>query len=179
MPAVSSAATARARRQDPRGWTENRRVATSDYVARLASALHLSDWHISVNFTVPADAGAYAEIVPHANQRRAEIRFGVAFNSLDAPGVRQTLVHELLHCHLFAPHHLAEEMLMASAGDKKSALGLIALDASIESATDAIAEAFAAVLPLPPRSVLPPSYASTVLPAKVRPMRAARRQRQR
>lgn len=160
---------------DARGWTPPRRSAVTDYVARLAELLHLTDWHVSVNFEVPASADSYAEVVPHANQRRAEIRFGAAFNGLDADGIRQTLVHELMHCHLFAPHFLAEDMIVSSAGRKQSRLGLLALDAAIEQATDAIAEAFASSAPLPPRSALPPRYASSVPSPSSRPVRAARR----
>lgn len=166
-------------RASERGWTASRRRLLTDYVGDLADRLHLADWHIAVNFDVPAAEDAYAEIVPHSNQRRAEIRVGSSFDSLDLAGVRQTLVHELLHCHLFAPHHLAEELLMASAG-KRSSLALIALNSAVEQATDAIAEAMAAMIPLPPQGVLAKSRVKTPDAPRVmvaRPARATSRRR--
>ncbi len=176
---MASRSTARkpVSRASERGWTAPRRKLLTEYVGDLADCLHLADWHITVNFDVPADEDAYAEIVPHSNQRRAEIRVGSSFDILDAAGVRQTLVHELLHCHLFAPHHLAEELLVASAG-KKSSLALIALNAAVEQATDAIAEAMAAMVPLPPLGVLPKRAKEQAPPARVlvaRPSRSTSR----
>lgn len=147
-PAPTATATAQRRPRHP-SWTPALRQALVEYVPLLVTALRLNSWDITVDFETPAAAGSYAEITPHQYQKRAVVRFGSEFLTLDAASMRQTLVHELLHCHLFGLHHLSEEMLTQAVGRKRAALGLVALEAEVETVTDGLADVIAALLPLP------------------------------
>lgn len=129
-------------------WTPEWRDAISSYVRDLQVALRLQDWDITLNFEAKVE-DAYAEIDPHENQKRAEISFGGLFADLDPVNMRQTLVHELSHCHLFNLHYLAEGLLNEGVGKKRAGLALFAVNSEIERATDAFADAFAPLLPLP------------------------------
>lgn len=144
-----------------RTWKRSDREAVTRYIGMLQEELRLRDWDITVDFDHMAAGDAYAEITPHENQKRAEIRFGLDFMTLDAAGVRQTLTHELLHCHLFNTLHVAENIFEASMGGKAAAIAGLAMNAEIERATDAIADAISASLPLPPQLSLTKAVPST------------------
>lgn len=122
------------------------------YVRDLQQRLRLSDWTIIVNVADMAQDGALADITPWIHQRRAELRFGHAFADLSAADARQTIVHELLHCKLFAAQTLVEEIITASTGSKAARLALIAVNASIEQATDDLADVIAPHMPELPAS---------------------------
>ena len=136
-----------------RHWTAADRKSMAGYVTVLQEQLRLRDWDIKVNFDEEGSDDAYADITPHLNQKRAEIRFGDAFFELDPVGVRHTLVHELLHCHLFYVHDTAESVFRATIRTKAADIAAITLNAEVERATDAIADAMAPLVPLP--DVLP------------------------
>ena len=117
------------------------------YVRDLQGRLRLTDWTILINLTDPAKDDALADITPWTHQRRAELRLGSKFADLSPEDARQTLVHELLHCKLFALHDLVEEMLTEAAGAKAARLALVAINASIEQATDDLADVIAPHMP--------------------------------
>lgn len=127
-------------------WTARRRKAVCDHIALLAPKLRLADWTITCDFTKESDEGSVAQIDRTPHSKHATICFGPDFLELAAAEQHQTLVHELVHCHLFGMHCLAEESLnLLPTAAKKLSLAL--LTAQVEEATDALADALAPLLP--------------------------------
>lgn len=113
------------------------------FVHDLQKALRLNDWTITVNFKDKVVEEAYAVVEPFGESRHAEVRFSKKFFDLPKKIQRQTLIHELMHCHLFfidgAVLHVAEKTLPP----KRAELVHRVLTTEIERATDALADAFA------------------------------------
>lgn len=130
-------------------WTPARRKALTGYVTDLAGRLGLADWDVRIDFDAPAADGTAATITPWPNQRRATLQLGSGFADDPAEDQRQTLVHELVHCHLFALHELVratcERVLDAQAADVAD----VAVTCAVEAATDALATALATAMPAP------------------------------
>lgn len=130
---------------DPR-WTARRRRAVLLYVPELAAALRLADWDIRVDFTVPAPSSACATVTPSWAQKRAVVRFGPTFLDLSAGDQQHTLVHELLHCHLFGVHEAARRVI-AAAPVAARPLARSSVNFEVEAAADALADAVWPLLP--------------------------------
>jgi predicted metallopeptidase len=113
------------------------------FVKDLQKALRLKDWTITVNFKEKAGSDAYAVIDPLAESRHAEVRVSKKFLDLSEEIQRQTLIHELMHCHLFfidgAMAHVFEKTL----SKKQRKIVDRVLTTEIERATDSLADAFA------------------------------------
>jgi len=131
------------------GWTPERWRAVEEYVAAAAPLLRLSDWTIRVLREPPED-DAYATMTPLEQSRYADMRVADSFLELPTAEQRQTLVHEMVHCHLFFLHECAEAAfveLAAEMGRKAHKLAAKMFTNELERATDALADALGPLLP--------------------------------
>lgn len=137
----------------PPRWKRRHRAAWTEYVRTLADAMGLRDWSLTLEFDGDGmDADAYGTTWCTEGQRHAVI--GWAPDLLDAMGadpakLRMVAVHELVHLHLDAPtlplRKDASDWMPAS-----THAPLVAAQArALEHATDAIARAWAELLPTP------------------------------
>jgi hypothetical protein len=115
------------------------------YLSRLAEAMGLGDWVLDVR-EEPADEGTVAEIDCTLGQKHARVYLCEEWTDLDPVTQRDTLVHELVHAHLSQLRHMADTLFDEVKGGKvaKAAFHLVE-----EYATEAIAQAWAPLLPLP------------------------------
>lgn len=135
-------------------WSPERRRAVEEYLAAVQVALRLQDWTISVDWSKPAK-DALATCTPMGDSRHATVRLSAEFLESSTALQSQTLVHEMVHCHLFAVDDLARASVEVAASKKAVAMFDVAFTSAIEQATDAFADAFAGLLPplvLPPLS---------------------------
>lgn len=134
----------------PVRWTRSARTAIAGYVRHMADLLCLRDWEIVIDWT-PTSDDSCAEIQPIFGQKRATLSFGPTFLALASTDQRQTVAHELLHCHLFAVTEQSRVSFAAVSGDEAVVrLAQAGVEHSTEIAVDGIADAFAPLLPLPP-----------------------------
>jgi hypothetical protein len=110
------------------------------YVRLLADLLHLKDWSFTVMTEGPEGESAIAAINCAEGRKYAHVRLSDNFLCSDPESQRQTLIHELLHCHLAAADHVAGKMI-------KENFDLFRLHC--EYGVDGIADAIAPLLPLP------------------------------
>jgi len=128
-------------------WTPARRKAVAEYLAKLQGILRLRDWEIVIDFTpIPVSEEAYATITPETDQRRATIRFSDIFFHQPSQALRQTLVHEMLHCHFFWMESMVDRMLNGISEEAARA-ATPAITAQVEFIVDAVADAFAPLCP--------------------------------
>jgi hypothetical protein len=130
-------------------WSPARRKYVAEYLADAQIALRLSDWEITLQFGVSSDpdGDTLATMTAYEDQRRATMRFGKDFFDLSSAEMRQTLIHEMLHCHMFAPHHNAERTVTELGGTRAGSAFSVGMTSMIELATDAIADALAPFFP--------------------------------
>ena len=140
------AAVNRSRHIKKTTWSAAKRAKVLDYVSYLQEKLKLLDWEITVNFSDPSEDGAVATMSPFENQRKVVLQFGETFLQQTDEEIQQTLVHELIHCHLFALHHSTEATVESLAGMKALKAYAPSLNSLIESTTDIIADAIAPLL---------------------------------
>jgi hypothetical protein len=74
------------------------------------------------------------------------------FLGLNGEDQAQTLVHELLHCHIFALDNLAGDTVDALASKSAGKVFEVALEAAVECTTDTLADI---LLPFVPEFKLP------------------------
>lgn len=131
------------------GWTEQRRKAVASHLLSLAPLLRLQDWTIKVKWDKYSDEfdDAYATNTPLGDSRHCEIRFSKKFLELDDFEMTQVLVHELLHCHLFALEDYSEDIVEELATKKTAAVFNIGHTKLVETAIDGLADAIAALVP--------------------------------
>ena len=124
-------------------WTPNRRKAVEDYIVSLQKILRLQDWNITVDWTEACDELALATNDPLEDQKYAVIRVSDKFLPLTSAEQTQTLVHELIHCHLCTVTDLAEYTVKSLTTKAANDIFLIAFSQVSEIATDALADAVA------------------------------------
>ena len=129
-----------------RKWTPAARSSVSAYVSMLASMMALKDYDIRIEFSDSSDSSAFARVMPWPDQKRATLLLDTMFLSASPDDQRQTLVHELVHCHLFN--------VSAAPGPVSSHLDPVLADVlsslvftEVERATDALADALAPFMP--------------------------------
>ena len=115
------------------------------YLRTLAQAMGLGDWVLVIS-DEPADDGTVAEIDCTLGQRHARVYLCEEWLELDAVTQRDTLVHELVHAHLAQLRHLADALFATVKGGKQAEVSFHLIE---EYATEAIAQAWAPMLPLP------------------------------
>ena len=120
--------------------TPTRRAKWLPYVRRLADILALKDWRIDVLDELPSGDGAFASIYPIVGRKWANLRMSEEFLVAPKLDQRQTIAHELVHCH-FAPL-----LRLLEARDQYDD----AMRHALEYGVDGLADGIAPLLPLPP-----------------------------
>ena len=128
-------------------WTPIKKKAVEDYILELQKILKLSDWTITMSWDLNSDEYAYATNDPLPDSRHATISISDRFFTLSSKLQTQTLVHELIHCHLQALTDLAENTVESLTNEGGSAIFAIANSQCIEITTDALADAIAPMVP--------------------------------
>jgi len=140
-----------------REWTLNRREAVNQYIASLQNILRLNDWTIIVDWSEPCEDISLATNDPYEEQKYALIK--VSEKLIEEPSwlQTQTLVHEMIHCHLQTMSDLAEYTVKSLSSKATNEIFLIAYNQVLELATDALADAF---YPLVPQFAIPEKIVS-------------------
>lgn len=129
--------------------TKKQRKALNEYVRWVDDSLELRDWTLTVVYDPEVeDSDALASIKCIYGRKHANIRLCPEFFSLSGEQQRQTVAHELIHCHLSGLEwqynnlggHVAPSVFEIVWGGMKD---------QVEFATDAMADALAKHLPLP------------------------------
>ena len=128
-------------------WTPARRKAVAEYIAKIQGILRLRDWEIIIDFEpISLGENAYATITPEIDQRRATLQFSELFFKQPHHALRQTLIHEILHCHFFWMESMVERMLHGVSEEVGRAASP-AVTSQVEFIVDSIADAFAPLCP--------------------------------
>lgn len=116
------------------------RAQAKRYVASMARLMGLSDWVLIVSNEDPPE-GSSGAVGCTPGRKVATIYFSESFYDDDDADQRNTVVHELLHCHHAHPDHIAVECLERGERD--------AWRLAMEYSVDAVATSWAKLLPLP------------------------------
>lgn len=140
-----------------RQWTERRRRALEAWIAETQPALRLQDWTIRVDWngnelTHPCAGehpSAFATMTPMPFSRHATMTVSRDLLDLPAEDQTQTLVHELVHCHLFGIHEFSLNAYEAAVDENALAVSMYrqGMVQQIELATDALADSLYRLLP--------------------------------
>lgn len=121
----------------------------ADYIGELAELMGLKDWHLELNNRAPNGDTAIGEIECVYGRKYGIVRLKEGWGQRKPEDQRQTIAHELIHCHL-------EPLVQHVENDLKGTLGKEAYDMlvwsqrrTLEYAVNDIARAWAASLPLP------------------------------
>lgn len=119
------------------------------YVRWMANELGLRDWTTTVHWNVLSDGDYQAHVECTYGRKHAIITLGKCWSGLSQEERRETIVHELLHCHLDAITVQARSVWNALG---KEAAGIAEDDHKdrIEWAVDGVAANIAKHYPLPP-----------------------------
>jgi hypothetical protein len=128
-------------------FTNKRKAYIEGYIRELLVIMRLQDWTITMDWSISKDQDVYATILSSPDQKRATLNLTLKFLELDSKERSQTLVHELMHCHLFSLHYLTEKSIEQACSKKVSEMFLVGFDCEIEKATDAIADIIAPFVP--------------------------------
>jgi len=118
-----------------------------DWTIRCYQMLGLDHWNIAIQ-CAPCSDDAKAECWRAVHQYQAKLRFSDEWFDADPEEQRQTLIHELLHCHL-RPVWEVWQMVEAPLGT--TAWGMFSRMSEIaeETTVDGLARAIAPLFPLP------------------------------
>jgi hypothetical protein len=119
---------------------ESRIAAFRPYARTIADDLWLRDWTIILK-DEPPDDGSAATINLTNGRKLAHLFLAYDFFDNSAEDQRETLIHELLHCHFGEAGFVVEE---ESSGEVHRAF-----IRALEYGIDAVAEAFAPLMPVP------------------------------
>lgn len=127
------------------------RQALGEYVRDVADMMGLRDWTVGIASDPPDDSDANAKVDVPFGRRCAMIAFAPIWAERDPEGLRQTVVHELLHCHLWTldQRHCDLHSVLK---ESTYAIHHLAHHEALEIAIDSIAQAWAQTLPLPVKS---------------------------
>ena len=123
------------------------RKALGAYIGRIADEIGLRDWDLRLlHETCDDDCNAQCAIV--YGRKLAYIRVNEDFRGY-APGrIRQTIVHELVHCHFAAADNQVQHDLDDHLGDQTAQVFFNAFRRQMEYGVDAMAAALAPHMPL-------------------------------
>lgn len=124
----------------------------TNYVRLVADQLGLREWNITVS-TEPADEGNLADISISYGQHRATVRFAGDRSRWTPEDTRNTVVHELLHCHLNILTDLMGDIAEAIASEGATDVAVAAHQYVSERIVDALAAVIAPFVPLPDGSL--------------------------
>jgi hypothetical protein len=125
-----------------RVWTPVRREAVEAYINYLQGILRLRDWTITIDWSKPTKKDSLATMTQMPDSKYATLRLSPEFTTEEPQLHGQTLLHEMIHCHLFQLESLAGSTLSVLGDKRVAAVFNVAYTASNEVATDALADAF-------------------------------------
>lgn len=134
------------------GMSAKRLNRFGDYVRATANQLGLRDWTFRISHTpLLYENPRGAEIECMYGKREAIVRLRSDFQNHSKDQQRQTLVHELVHCHFAASRRVTRQggALWLLIGDSVGDMLRCQLNDAEEDAVDALACAIAEFLPLP------------------------------
>lgn len=126
------------------------------YARALADEMGLRDWTFVTLDQEPetppeyngTDFRAEATCTPTPGQHTAVLRFRSDFDENRLEDIRNTVVHELLHCHMQAMHEMCRSVLLNEISQSTYNVFMGGFDMNWEYAIDGISRAWAAKLPL-------------------------------
>lgn len=124
------------------------RDALGRYVRDMADLMGLRDWTVGIASDPPEDDEANASVEVTFGRRYAMIKFSATWTERAPEEMRQTVVHELAHCHLWSMNQRICD-LHNLLGTGTYEVMEKAYRENLELAIDAIAQAWAETLPLP------------------------------
>ena len=125
----------------------------ANYLRALADQMDLRDWTVRFIHT-PCRDDALAECTVIYGRKWVDVEVNRKFLKMSPQDQRATLVHELVHCHFDAVEGVMRDARQAKALPRRTqALIEQAQHRAIEHGVDAVAEALAPHLPLPPWAV--------------------------
>lgn len=123
------------------------RKALCGYIRWVADTMDLRDWVFDVSYEPPSDPEAYATCRPILGRRRAVLKFCADFREMEPDVQRNTIVHELVHCHMAGLQSQAELDLESLLGKPTDAVFFSAFRRNVEYAVDGLAGAIAKHMP--------------------------------
>lgn len=128
-------------------WTPELRLALGAYVRRLADRMGLRGWRFELDYD-PQDAdGVTAESDLLEGRAVSVIRFSERFLEGDDDERRESVVHELLHCHHAEATYMVEADLRDALGTTAHDLFTAAWRRSMERCVDRLAALVAPTMP--------------------------------
>lgn len=129
--------------------TDARHDAYATYVREVADLMELRDWRFHVAIELLKEDRYEAECDITYGRRHACIRIAPHTLTQDRESIRQIIVHELVHCHT---NPIRDQLENIEAQLGKAAYTTIhnATTDVLELSTEALANALAPYLPLPP-----------------------------
>lgn len=131
---------------------KKQRKKIGKYIRCLADCTSLRDWSFTLfHEPLPEESGAFATVKPVYGRKIAEITLCNNFVDLDPDKQRHILVHELIHCHFDMCDNFFENVLQQLVGIQVYKTAFADYRQWMEFGVDAMAEALAPHLPLPPK----------------------------
>ena len=129
--------------------TRREQKALGAYVRWVADRIGLRDWHFNVIYGHDEGEDTIAICTPTYGRRRAQLSFAEDFSTAyTAEEQRNTVIHELLHCHLAPVQDQVRLDLLGPLSQSGYDLFYSAFRQNLEYAVDSIAAALAKDLPL-------------------------------
>lgn len=128
--------------------TKAQRTVLTDYVRTIADLIGLRDWTFELQPEFPADDARAAWCRPIYGRRLAHIAFRANTPEDTAAEVRNTVVHELLHCHLAPVQCQIERDLEPWLGKGTDQIFFDSFKRNLEYAVDALSTAVGKHYPL-------------------------------
>lgn len=127
-------------------------MSFEQWVKMVANTLNLSDWVIKLEWDLSLEEKYLARCLVCYGRNEARIILGESFEKSSPADKRETIIHELLHCHFGPMDEFVDETIPPLIGRPAYTAWESAYDLMQERAIDAIAVSIAAtdVIPLPP-----------------------------
>ncbi len=116
------------------------RMDIEQFLSRTQIVLRLQDWNIVVDWGNRCEKGALATMQDMPDSRHAIMRFSEQFFALPARERHQTILHELMHCHVFPLQRLSEDTVNSLASKQATTLFNIAHSSAVELLVDTMAD---------------------------------------
>jgi hypothetical protein len=123
-----------------------------EWVRIVANTLNLTDWTISLEWDDTLEDNYLARCIVQHARNEAKIILGKSFLELSPSEKRDTIVHELLHCHFATVDEYVSDTIPVLIGKPAYTAWESAYDLMGERAIDNVAMAISAIgaIPLPP-----------------------------
>lgn len=123
------------------------------YIRWIADEMGLRDWQFDLVVDKPEredpeDFYTIATCKPCIGRKMAEIRCDPVVRNIPRKHLRQTICHELVHCHLFTMWDLIRRDLLPQMGQEAYDLFTASCERNMEYGVDAIGDVIAQKMPL-------------------------------